>query len=876
MKLVAPDGDKWPSRGRVALGIVPLAALFLGVVLSLAGFRLIDGVVRHDALTGFSLLAGRQVSALQQKLERNIETVYSLGGLFDASDVVSRREFSVFSTQMISRVSGVQALSWNPRIPPEKLADIKRLAQREGMGSYAFFQQGPQGKPQPLTARSDYVTVLYIEPFEGNRNALGYDVGSNPTRRVALDRARDTGSAVSSGPVKLVQGGTDEHGFLVFRPVYLNGRVPETLKDRKRLIKGYTVGVYKIRDILAAALGETPPTQTHLTVYDGVGDSRSLKPIYDTAGALGGGALEGDVQKTAEKTAGALTHTAQLVLPMRTWTVVVRSTNAILGPLQRGAAWLFLGAGILVSLLVYGFMVSSRMRNQVIEREVESRTRELAAEIVERQTVETALQRSERTYAKLVDMAPVGILVFRDRKMDQANLAAVGLLGAASSEDLIGRSRLEFLRPADRDEATRRWQNVMAGQTLKSWEVETVRLDGGSFPSVVRTERVDIDGHIYTIVVIEDVSLAKQAELAIRESEEKYRSLIEFFPQGVLLSEQGIITQVNPAGVRLYGAQIDKEILGRDWMSLVEESHREQMESRRRTMAEGSSVEPIELEMLRVDGTAFWARSQAMPVSVSGRTFFMTVFADITDRKLAEQEIERANSELVRSNEELVQFAYVASHDLKEPLRMVSSYCDLIADRHTDKLDEAGQKFIYYATDGARRMQTLIDDLLLYSRVGRGGETEEPVDLKLVVAEVLEIMSESIRQSGATVSVSGLPVVIGYRSELARLFQNLIGNAIKFRLDAPPKIQISGGEEDGWIRISIADNGIGIAPEYRGKIFGVFQRLHGRDKYEGTGIGLAICEKIVEQMVGNIRVESGDEGGSVFIFTIPGERLSAA
>ena len=293
-------------------------------------------------------------------------------------------------------------------------------------------------------------------------------------------------------------------------------------------------------------------------------------------------------------------------------------------------------------------------------------------------------------------------------------------------------------------------------------------------------------------------------------------------------------------------------------------------------MAEGSSVEPIELEMLRVDGTAFWARSQAMPVSVSGRTFFMTVFADITDRKLAEQEIERANSELVRSNEELVQFAYVASHDLKEPLRMVSSYCDLIADRHTDKLDEAGQKFIYYATDGARRMQTLIDDLLLYSRVGRGGETEEPVDLKLVVAEVLEIMSESIRQSGATVSVSGLPVVIGYRSELARLFQNLIGNAIKFRLDAPPKIQISGGEEDGWIRISIADNGIGIAPEYRGKIFGVFQRLHGRDKYEGTGIGLAICEKIVEQMGGNIRVESGDEGGSVFIFTIPGERLSAA
>lgn len=871
MKLVDPDGNEWSGRRRAALGIVPLAALLLGTVLSIAGSLLIDGVVRHDAMSTFNHLAGRQVSALQQKLERSIEAVYSLGGLFDASEIVSRREFSAFSKQMISRVSGIRALSWNPRISPEQLPSIKRLAQRDGIDNYEFFQQGPEGKPQPLTARADYVTVLYAEPFERNRGALGYDVGSDPIRRAALDDARDTGKAVVSDPLRLLRGRTDEYGFLVFRPVYLNGRVPETLEGRKRLIKGYAAGVYRINDILTAALGEATPARTRLTVYDGVGDFGSLKAIYDTAGAL----QDGDAT-SAEKTGSDVIYTASLILPMQTWTVVVRPAGAVLGPIQRGAAWVFLGAGALVSLLVYGFLVSSRMRNQVIEREVESRTQELAAEIVERKAVEGALQRSERTYAKLAEMAPVGILIFKDRKMDQANLAAVGLLGATSAEDLIGRSRLQFLRPADRDEATRRWKNVTAGDSLESWQVETIRLDGGSFPSVIRTERVDIDGHVYTIVVIEDVSLAKQAELAIRESEEKYRSLIEFFPQGVLLSEQGIVTQINPTGLHLYGAQNEDEILGRDWMSLVEESHRDKMLERRQLMAEGNSVEPIELEMLRVDGTAFWARSQAMPIDVSGEAFFMTVFADVTDRKLAEREIERANSELVRSNEELVQFAYVASHDLKEPLRMVSSYCDLIADRYTDKLDEAGKKFIYYATDGARRMQTLIDDLLLYSRVGRGGEIEEPVDLKLVVAEVLEIMSEPVRQSGATVSVSGLPVLIGFRSELARLFQNLIGNAIKFRLDAPPKIQITGVEDDGWIRITVTDNGIGIAPEFREKIFGVFQRLHSRDKYEGTGIGLAICEKIVEQMGGEIRVESGDEGGSVFIFTVPGERLSAA
>ncbi|MFT5485769.1 MAG: PAS domain S-box-containing protein [Alphaproteobacteria bacterium] len=871
MRLVVPDGDSWRARKRAALGIVPLAALLLGVVSSLAGFRLIDGVVRHDVLSSFNLVAGRQVSALQQKLERSIETVHALGGLFDASDVVSRAEFSAFSNQMISRVSGVQALSWNPRIPHSQLSGIRQLAQQEGMSGYEFFEKGVEGNRQSLTLRDDYVTVLYVEPFESNRAALGYDVGSDPTRRAALDRARDTGTAVSSGPVRLVQGTTNEYGFLVFRPVYLNGQVPETLEDRKHSIKGYTVGVYNVRDVLTAALGETPPADTRVTVYDGVGNSRSRKAIYDTAGLLD----ERDPAPTDE-IQGLLVHTAQLALPMRSWTVVIQPTGTFSSPIERGVVWIFLAAGALVSLVVYGFLVSGRMRNLVIEREVDNRTRELAAEIVERKSVETALQRSERTYAILAEMAPIGILIFKDRKVDHANFAAVRLLGAASPEDLMGRNRQDFLRPEDRDEATRRWKSVTDGHTLESWDVETIRLDGASFPSVIRTERVDIDGHIYTIVAIEDVTLAKQAEQAIRESEEKYRSLIESFPQGVLLSEQGVITQINPAGLRLYGAQNDKEVLGRDWMSLVDESERERMLERRRTMAEGSSVEPIEVKMLRVDGTSFWGRSQAMPVSVGGETFFMTVFADVTDRKLAEQEIQRANSELVRSNEELAQFAYVASHDLKEPLRMVSSYCDLIADRYTDTLDEAGKKFIHYATDGAKRMQVLIDDLLLYSRIGRGGETEEPVDLGLVVADVLEIMSEPIRQAGATVTVDKLPVVIGFRSELTRLFQNLFANAIKFRSDVPPKIEIRGVEQDGGIRISVADNGIGIALEYREKVFGVFQRLHSRDKYEGTGIGLAICEKVVEQMGGEIWVEESIGAGSEFVFTIPGERLHTA
>lgn len=534
---------------------------------------------------------------------------------------------------------------------------------------------------------------------------------------------------------------------------------------------------------------------------------------------------------------------------------------------------MFLVAGLAGSLLVYGLLVSSRMRNTMIEWNVENRTRELAAEIVERKAAEAALKRSERTYAKLTEMAPVGILIFKDRKVDQANLAASRLLGAASPQELIGRSRLEFLRPEDVDGATRRWELVKEGRDLPVWEVETVRLDGVSFPSLIRTEQVNIDGHIYAIVVLEDVSLVRRAAQAIKDSEEKYRSLIEFFPQGVLLTEKGNITQINPAGLRLYGAETEADILGRDWISLVEESHRDRMSQRRQMMSEGNRVESTELELLRLDGTSFWVRAQAMPVDVSGKIFYMTVFADITDRKLADQEIQRATRELVRSNNDLAQFAYVASHDLKEPLRMVSSYCGLIADRYADKLDENGQKFIFYATDGAKRMQALIDDLLLYSRVGRGGETEEHVDLSGVVGDVLNVLSERIAESGATITVGGLPVVAGFRTELFRLFQNLLSNAIKFRSDAPLKIEINCREDDAGATILVADNGIGVMPEHRDKIFGVFQRLHRRELYEGTGIGLAICVKIVEQMGGDITIEGNEGGGSIFVFTLPHSRL---
>ena len=229
----------------------------------------------------------------------------------------------------------------------------------------------------------------------------------------------------------------------------------------------------------------------------------------------------------------------------------------------------------------------------------------------------------------------------------------------------------------------------------------------------------------------------------------------------------------------------------------------------------------------------------------------------------------RVEEELARSNKELEQFAYVASHDLQEPLRMVTSYVQLLARRYKGKLDSDADDFIGFAVDGAVRMWKLINDLLTYSRVGIRGKESESTDSETVLNQSFNDLKVAIEENGAVVTHDPLPTVMVDRSQLGQLFQNLVGNAIKFRGNEPPRVAISASRNgNGWT-FSVRDNGVGIAPEYSERIFIIFQRLHSRQKYAGTGIGLAICKKIVERHGGRIWVESEVGKGATFYFTLP-------
>jgi len=255
---------------------------------------------------------------------------------------------------------------------------------------------------------------------------------------------------------------------------------------------------------------------------------------------------------------------------------------------------------------------------------------------------------------------------------------------------------------------------------------------------------------------------------------------------------------------------------------------------------------------------------------------------DITERKRAERELKQAEElkqaieALELSNRDLEQFAYVASHDLQEPLRMVSSFTQLLAKRYQGKLDKDADEFIDYIVAGARRMQALINDLLTYSRVDTRGESFGPIDSEAAFNQAIANLRVAIEEGEAVITHDPLPPLIADNSQIVQLFQNLLGNAIKFHGKELPRVHVSARQENNEWVFSVRDNGIGIAPDYFDRVFVIFQRLHGREEYPGTGTGLAICKRIVERHDGRIRVESELNKGSTFYFTIPpagGKRL---
>jgi PAS domain S-box-containing protein len=429
--------------------------------------------------------------------------------------------------------------------------------------------------------------------------------------------------------------------------------------------------------------------------------------------------------------------------------------------------------------------------------------------------------------------------------------------------DIFPKEMADVFRANDR--------KVLEARTTLEWEEVAPQDDGLHTYISTKFPLCDAAGVPYGVCGIStDITKRKRAEEALRESEARFRRVVESNMIGILFWDlSGNITEANNAFLEMVGYTREDLLLGKvHWKKMTPVEYNYLDEKGIQELAATGICSPFEKEYIRKDGSR-------IPVLMGGAVLEgyqdkgVCFVIDITERKRMEEALFKQAQELARSNAELEQFAYVASHDLQEPLRMVASYTQLLSRRYKGKLDEDADDFIDFAVDGANRMQRLIQDLLEYSRLGTRSREFEMVDCDRSFAEAIANLQIAIAESNATITHDPLPSVRGDATQLGQLLQNLIGNGIKFRKDEPSQVHVSAQtSENEWV-FSVRDNGIGIAPAHQARIFVIFQRLHARETYPGTGIGLAICKKIVDRHGGRIWVDSEWGQGSVFYFTIP-------
>jgi PAS domain S-box-containing protein len=362
------------------------------------------------------------------------------------------------------------------------------------------------------------------------------------------------------------------------------------------------------------------------------------------------------------------------------------------------------------------------------------------------------------------------------------------------------------------------------------------------------------------------------------EAEERMQSIVNHVVDGIIsIDARGTITTINPAAERLFGYD-ESEIVGQNIKLLMPEPYHSQHDGYIDSYLRTGQAKIIgigrEVVGRRKDGSTFPMDLAVSQFRLGERRYFTGIVRDISERKRSETELRTTAQELVRSNLDLEQFAYVASHDLQEPLRAVAGCVQILRNRYQRQLDARANELIEHTVDGVRRMQTLIDDLLSFSRVGTHGSSFDSVAVNAVIDQALANLTASIVESGAVVTRDELPIVQADAVQLTQVFQNLISNAIKFRGPRPPKIHVAVQQSEADWLFSVSDNGIGMQPEYFERIFVIFQRLHTRTQYPGTGIGLAICKKIIERHGGQIFVSSEPGVGSTFSFTIPVRNLA--
>ncbi len=529
----------------------------------------------------------------------------------------------------------------------------------------------------------------------------------------------------------------------------------------------------------------------------------------------------------------------------------------------------------LVLLLIITYELN---RKEALRKKIEDSLRNSLQEVSEyKNALQNQSQAISRTNA-IIEFDLDGNILF-------ANENFLKLFGYSLNE-IKGKHHSILLRPEQVNSIEYRhfWDDLKKG-AFHIGEFERKTKDGqiiwilGSYNMIY-----DVEGRLIKVLkIVTDITYRKKLETEIKEfnddlqkkveqkteeiieKERQYRFLLQNMREGIqVIGFDWRYLFVNNSVVE-HSKYSDEELLGHTMMEKYPGIENTEMFSVLQTCMKERTSRIIENEFTFPDGTREWYELSIQPVPEG----LFILSTDITHRKKADEKLKEYAEDLKSSNTELERFAYVASHDLQEPLRMVSSFLNLLENRIEDKLDETSKQYISFAVDGSKRMKTLIQDLLMYSRIGSNIDNFTSVDLNEVMLYVTQVLEEEIQKKKAIINVKPLPVIAANNSLISQLFQNLIINALKYHDDTPPEIEIGCNETYDNSVFYVKDDGIGIDPKFFEKIFIIFQRLHNKTEYSGTGIGLAICKKIVDIHKGKIWVESFPGNGSTFYFSIP-------
>ena len=499
-------------------------------------------------------------------------------------------------------------------------------------------------------------------------------------------------------------------------------------------------------------------------------------------------------------------------------------------------------------------------------------------ENVKRAHAEETLRGMEGRYRGLLEAAPDAMVVVNQGgEIVLLNVQAEKQFGYRRDE-LVGQQVKNIIPEGFAErliaDGTRSATEALAQQIGTGIELSGRRKDGSEFPIEIMLSPLESAEGILVTAAIRNISMRKDAETHLAQMEGRYRGLLEAAPDAmVVVNQRGKIVLLNVQVEKQFGYLAD-ELVGQQVKNIIPEGFAERLiADGTRSAAEALAQQigtGIELSGRRKDGSEFPIEIMLSPLESAGGILVTAAIRDITVRKKADSQLAEKVEELNRSNEDLQQFNYVASHDLQEPLRMVASYTQLLASRYHGKLDADADEFIGFAVDGCNRMQGLIQDLLVYSRAGTDGRVLHKRSSEDALNNALKNLGGTIEESSAIVTHDALPEITTDDKQLTQVFQNLVGNAVKYHGTQAPAVHISATRKglEEWI-FSVRDNGLGIEAQYFERIFILFQRLHGRKEFEGTGIGLSICKKIVEGLGGRIWVESQLGEGSTFYFALP-------